>query len=168
MHSACRNVHLFDVPTANSVLYHATGRVRRLGQEKWVKVYDYPLNNSFNIRQLTNNLTKAVPAMALSLNRDEWQFSLNQESGSMEIPPFALNDDGTISLIPNAFCSYLPITSFLNADELVTKMLVAQSETTRLIRPPKEPADVVQNLLLPILAGTSLTDFLAADDNAID
>lgn len=44
-----------------------------LRQTKYVnvKVYDYVLENSFNIRQLTNNISKAVPSLAMALNREE-------------------------------------------------------------------------------------------------
>lgn len=44
LQSLCRNMHLWDIPTLDRYVQQAVGRVRRLGQRKIVKVYDYAMD----------------------------------------------------------------------------------------------------------------------------
>lgn len=58
----------FDTPMSNSITQQAVGRVRRLGQQHIVKVYEYQVGKSYNCWQMLNNVNKAVPGMTAGLN----------------------------------------------------------------------------------------------------
>jgi hypothetical protein len=53
------------------MLHQAIGRVRRLGQKSVVKISEYHLAKSFEIKQLSNNVSKVLPALAMQINNAE-------------------------------------------------------------------------------------------------
>src|SRR5438034_5585873 len=56
LQNLCCNVHLWDIPMSEALLMQAIGHVRYLSQKCIVKIYNYMILNSFNIKQLENNL----------------------------------------------------------------------------------------------------------------
>lgn len=66
----CSTVHLFDTPMSNPIAQQAISQVRQLGQTWIVKVYDYQVQQSFNCRQVANDLSKVIPGMVAELNPD--------------------------------------------------------------------------------------------------
>jgi hypothetical protein len=134
MQQNCRNVHLFDVPNNDNLLKQAIGRVRRLGQYRAVKVYNYILEQSFNMRQIANNLSKAVPALGLFLNREAWDITLNEATGDIDMGCWYLNDDQTISRVADVYLPYLNPRAFIDPDVLCQKIISSHASTSALIR----------------------------------
>jgi hypothetical protein len=62
------------------MLHQAIGRVRRLGQKSVVKVYEYHLANSFNIKHLSRNVSKVLPALTIQINNAEWNLQLDKDN----------------------------------------------------------------------------------------
>jgi hypothetical protein len=104
----CRNVHLFDVPSSFSILEQAIGRVRRLGQTRVVKVYDYRLEGSFNMQQIARNYEKSMPTLALFLSREEWDIQVNEDN-EIEVGIWWKNADDSISRISEAIYATMPL-----------------------------------------------------------
>lgn len=55
---------------SNPIAQQAISQVRQLGQTWIVKVYDYQVQQSFNCRQVANDLSKVIPGMVAELNPD--------------------------------------------------------------------------------------------------
>lgn len=64
----CRNVHLFDTTSAESATAQAIGRVYRLSQVRMVRIYEYKVPDSFNIKQINRNIKKAIPGLVAELS----------------------------------------------------------------------------------------------------
>jgi hypothetical protein len=62
----CRNVHFVEPPASDPARDQAIGRTARLGQAHVVKVYNYLVRDSFDMRMLKNNLAKNVLTNAIS------------------------------------------------------------------------------------------------------
>ena len=60
LQSLCHNVHLWNISMSEVLLMQAIEHVRHLGQKHIVKIYNYMILNSFNIKQLKNNLIKMI------------------------------------------------------------------------------------------------------------
>src|SRR5438046_10094467 len=60
LQSLCHNVHLWDISMLKVLLMQAIEHVRCLSQKHIVKIYNYMVLNSFNIKQLKNNLFKMI------------------------------------------------------------------------------------------------------------
>src|SRR5438045_3007184 len=73
----CRNCHLFDISHANFILMQVIEYLRRLDQMKIIKIYKYHVENSFNIKQLENNLNKSVSELVMKLNNNVFFMSFN-------------------------------------------------------------------------------------------
>jgi len=63
---------------SEAILMQAIGRVRRLGQRRIVKIYDYSVK-TFNSRQINNNLAKVIPNMVAELNNSLFKLSFNED-----------------------------------------------------------------------------------------
>lgn len=134
LQQSCRNAHLFDIPNNDNLLKQAIGRIRRLGQTRAVKVYTYVLEESFNMRQIAHNLSKAVPALGLFLNSEAWDISLNTDTGDIDMGSWVLNRDKSISRVSDIYIPYLNPRFFIKPDRLFKKIITSHSSTTALIR----------------------------------
>ncbi|KUL90693.1 hypothetical protein ZTR_00025 [Talaromyces verruculosus] len=144
----CRNVHLLCTPMGLPIAAQAIGRVRRLGQTKIVKVYEYHLEKSFDEDLISRNISKAIPALALSLNDANWKFQLDSKAkGGVTMPPYLLNRDQTISDVDDVWLPYLRETDFVAPEAFLTIMLRAQSNTTAFKRPNDQMPDAIEKLL---------------------
>jgi hypothetical protein len=120
----CRNSHHFDIPTSESLLKQAIGRLNRCGQREVVKIYKYVVSNSFNMLILGRALTKGLPDLAAMLNGDIFEMKADQdEEGeiSFDVGTWAENRDGTISRIPEHLVPYLEVP-VLSGDILMKKL----------------------------------------------
>src|SRR5947207_15342344 len=59
------------------LLMQAIGRVRCLSQKCIVKIYNYTVLNSFNIKQLENNLIKMISDLVAELNDELFNITFN-------------------------------------------------------------------------------------------
>jgi hypothetical protein len=120
----CRNSHHFDIPTSESLLKQAIGRLKRCGQRKVVKIYKYIVSNSFNMLILGRALTKGLLDLAAMLNGDIFEMKAGQdEEGeiSFDVGTWAENRDGTLSRIPEHLVPYLEVP-VLSGDVLMKKL----------------------------------------------
>ncbi|KAM5448074.1 hypothetical protein MaudCBS49596_005660, partial [Microsporum audouinii] len=90
LQAKCRNIHLFDTAMSEAITRQAIGRCARLGQTRIVKVYEYRVPRSFNIRQVTNNVQKAIPGMIAELNRGIFTVEGNDD-GDVDLGQWAIN-----------------------------------------------------------------------------
>lgn len=119
----CRNSHQFDVPMSESIRMQAIGRIHRLGQSKIVKVYDYVVDHSFNVRQIAKNIKKAIPGMAAQLSPEFFYDRLNSSTGEVELGHWVSNLDGSISRVSAELFQKIPEQRHLDANELVPNIL---------------------------------------------
>jgi hypothetical protein len=95
LQARCRNTHLFDYPLSEGTVQQAVGRLRRLGQRWIVKVFEYRVPNSFNTRQITHTMSKAMPGLVADLDRA--LFRLNElDDGKVVISNWGLDEDGEL------------------------------------------------------------------------
>jgi hypothetical protein len=152
------------------MLHQAIGRVRRLGQKSVVKVYDYHLVKSFDIKQLSNNVSKVLPALAMQINNADWNLRLdkNQEKDKIEITlddTWVQNKDHSISRLRLPFFQYIPRRQFLTAKGLLTAILNALSSSIKVVRDKTEAPKCVEDLLAG--STTDITEIMSLDDQAL-
>jgi hypothetical protein len=148
MQHQCRNVHLLCTPMGMPIAAQAIGRVRRLGQTRIVKVYEYHLEKSFDQHMISNNISKAMPALALSLNDTNWNFQLDPKTGGgVKMDPYLLNWDGTISEVDEVWFPYLNKSDYVTPEALLALMLRAQSDSKAFRRPKDRIPDAIAKLL---------------------
>ncbi|KAL3453852.1 P-loop containing nucleoside triphosphate hydrolase protein [Aspergillus insuetus] len=75
----CCNSHHFDIPTSESLLKQAIGRLNRCGQRRVVKIYKYIVSNSFNMLILGRVFTKSLLDLAAMLNGDIFEMKVGQD-----------------------------------------------------------------------------------------
>lgn len=96
----CRNVHLFETALSEAIMMQAVGRVRRIGQQRIVKIYDYRVPKSFNERQAAKILEKSLPGLVAELNNT--LFALNHsDKETLVMNNWAINDDKQIIKLEN-------------------------------------------------------------------
>lgn len=111
LQSLCRNVHLFDMPRSDRYIQQAVGCVRRLGQRRIVKVYDYFLQDSFNNRQLSLNLNKFVPSLVTELNQNIVQVYYDKKTKELDLGHWARNLDDILSPVKEEHIAIVEIFS---------------------------------------------------------
>lgn len=150
MQHRCRNVHLLCTPMGIPIAAQAIGRVRRLGQLQAVKVYEYRLEKSFDQHMICNNIAKAMPALALSLNDTNWKFQLDPATGGGVImEPYLLNRDNTISELDVVWYPYLHSCDYVTPEKFLTLLLHAQSDSKAFLRPKEQVPDAIVEFLEP-------------------
>lgn len=148
MQHQCRNVHLLCTPMGLPIAAQAIGRVRRLGQMRAVKVYEYPLEKSFDQYMISNNLSKAMPALDLSLNDTNFKFHLDPSTGGgVEMARYLLNRDGTISELDDVWYPYLPSSDYVTPQIFLGLLLRAQSDSKAFILPKDQVPDAISTFL---------------------
>jgi hypothetical protein len=128
----CRNVHLWDIPMSEALLMQAIGRVRRLGQKRIVKVYDYTVLNSFNIKQLENNLAKMIPGLVAELSDELFNITFNHDTKEIDLGYWVRNSDGTLSPVPHNSIDRFDSEKLVQSDELMYALLEAMKEGSQL------------------------------------
>lgn len=165
MQEQCRNVHLLCTPMGIPIATQAVGRVRRLGQQKLVKVYEYRLEKSFDEEMVNNNIAKAIPALALSLNDANFKFHMDPgASGQVMMDPYLLNSDGTISDVDKIWFPYLHKSCFVAPDVFLNLILRAQSDS----KPFRRPKDQVPDAIAKLLSSYGPDDFPENCETASD
>lgn len=133
------------------LLHQAIGRVRRLGRKSIVKVYEYHLENSFDIKQLSNNVSKVLPLIAMQTNNVDWKMRLTKgEKDNIEVTledTWVQNDDGTVSRLRPAYRPFLSPELFMSADQLLEAILKAQTTSVQLIRDATQLPSCVDSFL---------------------
>jgi len=132
LQALCRNVHLWDIPMSEALLMQAIGRVRRLGQKRIVKVYDYTVLNSFNIKQLENNLAKMIPGLVAELSDELFNITFNQDTKEIDLGYWVRNSDGTLSPVPHNSIDRFDSEKLVQSDELMYALLEAMKEGSQL------------------------------------
>lgn len=87
---------IYDVPTSDAIAMQTVGRVRRLGQQRIVKVYEYIVSNTFDIRRLSNNANKVILTPVTELNRELINMSFNEKTEMVDLGYRVENDDDTL------------------------------------------------------------------------
>jgi SNF2 family DNA or RNA helicase len=79
LHALCSICHLFDLAFSDSVRDQAIGRLRRLGQQNIVQVFEYRVINSFNTRQISNSTNKATAGIIADLNPEMFNVTVEND-----------------------------------------------------------------------------------------
>jgi SNF2 family DNA or RNA helicase len=69
----CHNCHMFDIAMADSIQDQAISRLQRLGQKDIVRVWEYRVRKSFNMKQVSNSIAKALAGVVANLNEREFE-----------------------------------------------------------------------------------------------
>lgn len=77
LQNMCQNIHLYSPRMSKSVVDQAIGRVSRLGQTQIVLVYEYQLDNKFNLMLVKWNKLKAIPGLVADMSCDEFLVDLD-------------------------------------------------------------------------------------------
>ena len=85
LQNLCCNVHLWNISMLKALLMQAIGRVRHLGQKHIIKIYDYTVLNSFNIKQLENNLIKMILNLIVKLNNELFNIIFNHDTKTIDL-----------------------------------------------------------------------------------
>lgn len=151
MQHLCRNIYLLCTPMGLAITAQAVGRVRRLGQSYVVKVYEYHLMKSFDMDLIANNISKAIPSVALAMDQTSWNFTLNNSAdGSVDMPPFTRNSDGTISAIPDVWMPYIDVNHICEPQRFIKSIINAQAQSRAFLRPAEDIPDVIENILASV------------------
>ena len=67
------------------LLMQAIECVRHLSQKHIVKIYDYTVLNSFNIKQLENNLIKMILNLVTELNNELFNIIFNHNTKKINL-----------------------------------------------------------------------------------
>lgn len=121
----CRNVHLFDVPTSEAMLNQAVGGSRRLGQLKIVKVYEYIVEDSFNIKQLNNSMNKVIPTLVAELNSDFINLKFDKDKKEIDLGLWRRNEDQTLSRLSAKEAVNVPTEDLVQGDDVIYALLHA-------------------------------------------
>ncbi|OJJ89337.1 uncharacterized protein ASPGLDRAFT_54000, partial [Aspergillus glaucus CBS 516.65] len=77
LQNLCCNVHLFSPGMSKAVVNQAVRRVCHLGQTRIVLVYEYLLENNFNVMLVKHNKLKAVLGLVTEMSPDEFSMDLD-------------------------------------------------------------------------------------------
>ena len=76
----------------------------RLGQQHTVKVYEYVVDDSFNMQQMTKNMQKMVLELMAQLNSHLFS-DIDSSSALVDLGCWVCNGDGSISQVSNEVAS---------------------------------------------------------------
>ena len=96
LQNLCRNVHLFDPPGSDAIGIQAVGRVRRIGQLREVKVFEYYVQGTVNEFQRWKNLQKALPGVLAQLNNRIFQGKESSELDIKDLESWCMTEDGKL------------------------------------------------------------------------
>lgn len=131
LQSQCRNCHIFDTPRSEAVREQAISRVRRLGQNRIVKVYDIRVRQSFNVRQIRNNISKRFPTMVAELDSRVFPVHLLHSESTVDLGQWIQKPDGTVHKLTSDNRD-IPGAKLLSGDSVVEALLDAmQGEVVR-------------------------------------
>ena len=82
LHGHCRNLVFWD-PAPLSVEQQALGRLKRVGAERWIRLFRLYVEDSFSTRQNIACIMKALPGLMVELNMEMF----GRESSSQEEVP---------------------------------------------------------------------------------
>ena len=103
----------------------AVGHLRQLGQKKIVKIYKYHVENSFNTKQLENNLNKSVPGLVAELNSKVFLMSFKEDTKEIDLGYWKQNSDGSLSQIPPDQVEHVSKEDLVESDDLIYALLDA-------------------------------------------
>ncbi|EZF68463.1 hypothetical protein A7C99_4982 [Trichophyton rubrum] len=119
----CRNVVIFSPPTSKASQDQAIGRVKRLGQTHVVHVYEIRVRDSFNIRQVISNITKAVPALVADLNSRAFHIEEADMGGTIDLGEWGKLPNGRLVKRGGQEENDIPDDMWLQGDYVVTEIL---------------------------------------------
>jgi hypothetical protein len=108
---------------SEAILMQAIGRVRRLGQRRIVKIYDYSVKKTFNSRQINNNLAKVIPNMVAQLNNSLFKLSFNEDRKEIDLGSWFKNQDRSLSRVPPQFLDWFDADELLTGDALIFALM---------------------------------------------
>lgn len=128
LQAICRNVHLFDIPSSNAIAMQSMGRVIRVGQKRIIKVYEYFVEETFNVRQLSNNMNKVVPNMVAELNTQMINMAFDEETKEIDLGFWARKDDGSIQQVSKEVFEGLGDGEKIQSDDVIYELMAAMRD----------------------------------------
>lgn len=105
----CRNVLFFEGPPNVQIERQAIGRVRRIGQKRWVRVIRFLVEDSFSLRMNAMLLVKSLAGLMTELNADAF-FESDSDIITLEKMTITNGELVTISSNP-AFAELKPLSA---------------------------------------------------------
>jgi len=128
LQALCCNVHLWDISFSKVILMQAIEWVRKLGQKKIVKIYNYMMKNSFNMWQLLNNMNKIILNMIAELNINLFFIFYKNDVKKIELDYWAKNEDDTLFQIPTSLVKHVSNDKIVTEDDLIYALLNAMKD----------------------------------------
>ena len=81
----CCNVHFWNILMLKILLMQAIEHIRCFDQKCIIKIYNYTVLNSFNIKQLENNLIKMILDLVTELNDKLFNIIFNHDTKKIDL-----------------------------------------------------------------------------------
>ena len=123
LQTLCRNCHLFNISHADVILMQVIKYFRWLDQMKIIKIYEYHVENSFNIKQLENNLNKSVSELVMKLNNKIFLMSFNLNIKKIDLKYWKQNSNSSLSQIVSDQIKHVSVNDLVQNDDLIYALL---------------------------------------------
>ncbi|KAH7062035.1 hypothetical protein B0J12DRAFT_724161 [Macrophomina phaseolina] len=121
----CYDAIMFDEAPSKSVDDQALGRIRRVGQRSYVRVYRLYMLESFDEHLRSRLIVKALPGLMTELNMDIFGVGEHGDEGDEVILGDYVLEDGKLVSLDDLPCNERDDADVLPADELL--MLIQKS-----------------------------------------
>src|SRR5216117_3742204 len=105
------------------LLMQAIEHVRHLSQKHIVKIYDHIVLNSFNIKQLKNNLIKMIFNLVIELNDELFNIIFNHDTKTINFDYLVHNFNDTLFSVSYNFIHHFDSEKLMQNDELMYTLL---------------------------------------------
>ena len=123
LQSLCHNVHFWDISMSEVLLMQAIEHVRHLSQKHIIKIYNYTVLNSFNIKQLENNLIKMISNLVIKLNDELFNITFNHDTKTIDLDYWVCNSDDTLFSVSHNSIHCFDFEKLVQSDELMYTLL---------------------------------------------
>ena len=123
LQNLCHNVHFWNISMSEVLLMQAIEHVRHLDQKHIIKIYNYTVLNSFNIKQLENNLIKMILNLIIKLNDKLFNITFNHDTKTINLDYWVHNFDDTLFSVSHNSIHYFDSEKLVQSDELMYALL---------------------------------------------
>ena len=110
----------------------AVEHLRQLDQMKIVKIYEYHVENSFNIKQLENNLNKSISELVTELNNNIFLMSFNLDIKKINLRYWKQNSNSSLFWIVSDQMKHVSENDLMQDDDLIYALLNAMKNEASL------------------------------------
>ena len=124
----CCNVHFWNISMSEILLMQAIEHIKYFDQKHIVKIYNYIILNSFNIKQFKNNLIKMISDLIAELNDELFNIIFNIDTKKIDFDYWVYNYNNTLFLVSHNSINYFDSEKLVQNDELMYTLLEAMKK----------------------------------------